>query len=36
MTEPNKDSLSIEGRNLGERLTTTEGGMYSLLTETIS
>ena len=32
MTEPNKDNMSIERRNLGERLTTTEGGMYNLLT----
>ena len=36
MTEPNKDNLSVERRNLGERLTTTEDGMYNLLTETIS
>ena len=28
MTEPNKDDMSIERRNVGERPTTTENGMY--------
>ena len=30
MTEPNKDEMSIERRNVGERLTTAEAGMYKL------
>ena len=30
MTEPNKDDMSIERRNVGERPTTTGGGMYKL------
>ena len=30
MTEPNKDDIAIETRSLGERLTTTRGGMYKL------
>jgi hypothetical protein len=30
MTEPNNDDMSIERRNVGERLTTTGGGMYKL------
>ena len=29
-TEPNKDDMSIERRNIGERPTTTENGMYQL------
>ena len=28
MTEPNKDDMSIERRNVGGRPTTTENGMY--------
>ena len=30
MTEPNKDGMSMEGRNVGERPTATGGGMYEL------
>ena len=30
MSEPNKDDMSIERRNVGERPTTTENGIYQL------
>ena len=30
MTEHNKDNMSIERRNIGERSTTTENGMHKL------
>ena len=30
MTEPNKDNISIERRNVGEKCATTEDGMYEL------
>ena len=30
ITEANKDDMSIERRNVGERPTTTENGMYKL------
>ena len=28
MTEPNKEDMSVERRNVGERPKTTENGMY--------
>ena len=30
MTEPNKDHMSVESRNICERHTATENGMYKL------
>ena len=30
MTEPNRDDMSIETGNVGERPTSTENGMYQL------
>ena len=31
ITEPNEDDISAEGRDVGQRLTTTGGGMYKLV-----